>query len=246
MAKEKRKKAVRRTVKEEVVLQAEKRRFFGRKVKRLRQEGILPANIYGKKIKSLAVQVDLKSFLPVFAKVGETGVVSLKVKGEKKVRPVLIHHLQLHPVDDRPLHADFYQVDLKEKVTTEVPVELVGQSPAVEGKKGVMVQLLSEVEVEALPTNLPDKFEVNIGQLLKIGDGLRVKDLTVPEGVKVLTPAGQILVRIEAPSKEETPSKEVKEEEQTEEKPVKEPQEKASAEEKPSKQEESAEQKAGG
>ena len=94
----------------------------------------------------------------------KTGVVELQLKGETKVRPVLIHNVQLHPVTDQPLHADFYQVSLKEKVTTEIPVELVGESPAVKEQAGVLTQPLSEVEVEALPTELPDKFEEDILQ----------------------------------------------------------------------------------
>jgi len=106
---------VKKTTAEKKELTAEKRKVFGRKLKTLRREDILPANIYGKKVKSLAVQLGLKDFLPIYQLAGETGLVELKVKGEQKIRPVLIHNVQLHPVTDQPLHADFYQVDLKEK-----------------------------------------------------------------------------------------------------------------------------------
>ena len=188
---------------EKTALQAEKRTTTGRKVKKLRQEGLLPANIYGKKVKSLAVQVDLKSFSPIYKETGETGLVELKVKGETKARPVLIHNVQLNPVDDQPIHADFYQVDLKEKVTTEVPIELIGESPAVKEKIGILIQPLTEVEIEALPAELPDKFEVNIGELKKVGDTVTVGGLKVPKGVKVLTDVKQILAKIEPPAEEE-------------------------------------------
>lgn len=188
---------------EKTALQAEKRTTTGRKVKKLRQEGLLPANIYGKKVKSLAVQVDLKSFSPIYKETGETGLVELKVKGETKARPVLIHNVQLNPVDDQPIHADFYQVDLKEKVTTEVPIELIGESPAVKEKIGILIQPLTEVEIEALPAELPDKFEVNIGELKKVGDTVTVDGLKVPKGVKVLTDVKQILAKIEPPAEEE-------------------------------------------
>lgn len=184
-------------------LKVEKRKMAGRKVKKLRQEGILPANIYGKKIKSQAVQLDLKSFLPIFKEVGETGVVNLQLKGETKVRPVLIHNVQFDPVADQPLHADFYQVSLKEKVTAEIPIELVGESPAVRDKLGILIQPLSEVEVEALPTDLPDKFELDIGQLKAVDDAVTVGDLKVSRGVKILTGAKEILAKIEPPAKEE-------------------------------------------
>jgi len=188
---------------DKTTLQAEKRTTTGRKVKKLRQEGLLPANIYGKKVKSLAVQVDLKSFSPIYKETGETGLVELKVKGETKARPVLIHNVQLNPVDDQPIHADFYQVDLKEKVTTEVPIELIGESPAVKEKIGILIQPLTEVEIEALPAELPDKFEVNLGELKKVGDAVTVDGLKVPTGVKVLTDVKQILAKIEPPAEEE-------------------------------------------
>jgi large subunit ribosomal protein L25 len=191
------------TKKEKPKLKVEKRKVSGRKVNKLRQEGILPANIYGKKVKSQAVKLDLKSFLPVYQEVGETGVVELQLKGETKIRPVLIHNIQLDPVSDRPLHADFYQVSLKEKVTTEIPIELVGESLAVKDKIGVLIQPLMEVEVEALPTDLPDKFEVNIGQLEKIDDVFTVADLKTPTGVKILTEIKEILAKIEPLTKEE-------------------------------------------
>jgi len=215
-------------------LKVEKRKTTGKKVKVLRREGILPANIYGKKVKSQAVQLDLKNFLPVYQKMGETSVVSLQLKGETKIRPVLIHNVQVDPVTDQPLHADFYQVSLKERVTTEIPIELVGESLAVKEKMGILIQPLSEVEVEALPTELPDKFEIDIGKLKEVDDAVTVADLEVPKGVKVLTGLKQTLAKIEPPTKEEevvpppeeeVPPEEVPEEEKLpEEKP---PEEKA-------------------
>lgn len=209
--------------KDELKLTAEKRTILGRKAKALRREGILPANIYGKKVKSLAVQTDLKSFLAAFKKTGETSVVKLQVKSEKKVRPVLIHNVQLDPVSDQPLHADFYQVDLKEKVTTEVPIELVSESPAAKEKIGILIQPLTEVEVEALPTELPDKLELDISGLKEIDDTVTVADLRVPKEVKVLTSEKEILAKVEPlakeeeevvlPPEEEVPAEEVPEEE---------------------------------
>lgn len=184
-------------------LKVEKRKITGRKIKTLRREGILPANIYGKKVKSQSVQLNLKSFLPVYQEVGETGVVNLRLKGETKARPVLIHNVQFDSVTDQPLHADFYQVSLKEKVTAEIPIELVGESPAVKEKIGVLIQPLSEVEVEALPTELPDKFELSVDGLKQIDDAVTVAELKAPKGVKVLTGAKEVLAKIEPPAKEE-------------------------------------------
>ncbi len=189
--------------KEKIKLAVEKRKITGRKVKVLRRDGFLPANIYGKKVKSLAVQLKTKEFLPAFKGAGETGLVEVKVAGEEKARPVLIHNVHFHPVSGDPLHADFYQVDLKEKVTTKVPVELIGEAPAVKEKIGILIQPLNEVEVEALPTDLPEKIEVNISDLKAINDIVSVDKVKVPSGVKILTDAKEILAKIEPPAKEE-------------------------------------------
>ena len=208
---------VKKTTAEKKELTAEKRKVFGRKLKTLRREDILPANIYGKKVKSLAVQLGLKDFLPIYQLAGETGLVELKVKGEQKIRPVLIHNVQLHPVTDQPLHADFYQVDLKEKVTTEVPLELVGESPAVEQKLGILIQPLTAVEVEALPANLPDKFNLDTSGLKEVDDAVTAGDLKAPKGVKILTAAKQVLAKIEPLTKEEEVAPPPEEEKPTEE-----------------------------
>ena len=193
--------------KEKIKLTVEKRKITGRKVKALRREGILPANIYGKKEKSLSVQLEAKSFLPVFKEVGETGLIELKVADEKEARPVLIHNVQFHPVDEIPLHVDFYQVDLKEKVTTKVPVELIGESPAVKDKIGILIQPLSEVEVEALPADLPEKIEVDISVLDEVGKTVTVADLKLGDKIEIKTHKDQVIVKAEEPREEviETP-----------------------------------------
>lgn len=182
-------------------LLAEERKVLGRKTKQLRRAGILPANIYGKNIKSQAAQVKLDEFQRVFSETGETGLVELKVN--KQVHPVLIHNVQLDPVSDLPLHADFLKVDLKEKVTATVPVELVGESPS-EKEGGVVVQQMHEVEVEALPTDLPEKIEVDISGLLEIDQAIKVGELRVDKAkVEIKDDPERIVVSIAPPAKEE-------------------------------------------
>lgn len=226
-----------------LTLKAEKRKIFGRKVKKLRQKGILPANLYGKKIKSQALKVNLKDFLDVYKEVGETGIIQLVIDKKKEPYPVLIHNPQIHPVSDQPLHVDFHKVDLKEKVQVAIPIELIGEAPGVT-KGGVLVQSTNEVEVEALPTDLPDKFEVDISKLKEIGQSIAIKDLKVDKTkVKILVEdENQLVVKVEEPRKEEeeekpeeeeAPAEEGKEEEKKEEKEEKKPEEKKE-EEKPS------------
>lgn len=191
-----------RPTKEKIKLNAEIRKVIGKKVKQLRAKDLIPGNIYGRKIKSQAIQLSLKEFLSVFEKAGETGLIELKI-GPEEARPVLIQNVTYGPICEVPLHADFYQVDLKELITANIPVEIIGESPAVQQKIGIMAQLMIEVEVEALPADLPDKFEVDVAGLDKVDALIKVADLKVPAGVKIITPANEVLVKIEPPVKEE-------------------------------------------
>ncbi len=130
--------------------------------------------------------------------VGETSLVNLAVKGEKEKRPVLLKNPQYDPITDKLLHLDFHQVDLSQKVTAEVPVELIGKSPAAESGEGVLVQLVDELEVEALPTELPEKFIVDVSGLEKVDDAVTISDLEkYSKEVEIKTEEDQILAKIE-------------------------------------------------
>ncbi len=166
-------------------LKADIRSLVGRKVKNLRSSGNIPAAVYGKKVKSISVTVSSDAFAKVYAAAGETGLVELAVGSD--VRPVLIHNVQRNPLNDTVIHVEFFQVDLKEKVKTRVPVEFTGESPVVSQKQGVLLTLLDEVEVEALPTDLPEKITLDISSLNEIDKELKVGDLPVPSGVVILT-----------------------------------------------------------
>lgn len=185
------------------VLNAEARKILGKQVKKLRREGLIPANVYGKGLNSKALQVKASDFQTVYKQVGETGLVELKV--DEQIHPVLIKNLQMDYSSNAPLHADFYQVNLKEKVKTMVPIELVGEPKAVSEKIGVLLQTLSEVEVEALPDRIPDHIEANVEGLAEIDAGLTVADLKVDEGVTILTEEGVTVAKISEPAKEEEP-----------------------------------------
>ncbi|MCX6703938.1 MAG: 50S ribosomal protein L25 [Candidatus Woesebacteria bacterium] len=183
-------------------LTAEVRKISGRKVKNLRKEGVLPGNISGKKVKSEAVQVVLKDFEKVYKEVGQTGLLTLEIGKEEK--PVLIHNLQVNPVSEAPLHVDFLQVDLKEKVEADVPVELIGEAPAEKQAIGTVVQYLNEIKVEALPMDLPEKFIVDTSELVEVDQSILVKDLKADRSkVDIKTDASEIVVKVEPPQKEE-------------------------------------------
>jgi large subunit ribosomal protein L25 len=186
-------------------LAVEKRSLFGRKVKKLRKEGILPANIYGKDFKSVSVQLPLDEFKKALSAVGETGIVGLKLNGQ--TIPALIHHVQFDPTNEQPLHADFLKVNFAEKVTATVPIEFVGESPAEKSGEGVVVRQMNEVEVEALPTDLPDKIAVDISSLATVNSSIKVEDLPIDRSkIEIKANPEQIVVNVAPPTKEEAPS----------------------------------------
>lgn len=175
-------------------LKVTKREVLGKKVKKLRREGIMPANVYGKELASTAVQADMKEFQAIFDQVGETGLIDLELDG--KTSPVLVKNPQLAYPLRTFLHVDFFQVNLKEKVKTMVPVVLVGEPVAVTEKLGLMLQTQNEVEIEALPEALPENIEVDVTHLAQIDDQVLVSDLKAPEGVSILTDPGQVVAKI--------------------------------------------------
>lgn len=191
---------------EQPILKAEIRKVVGRKTRHLRKEGILPANVFGKKIKSLAISVKLKDFNTIFKSAGETTLIKVEIedKGKKEDRSVLIANVQKDPVSELPIHVDFHQVDLKEKVTASVPVELTGESPAEKLSVGTVVLYINEIEVEALPTDLPEKFIVDVSNLSEVDQAIFVKDLKIDKTkVEIKADIEAILAKVEPPQKEE-------------------------------------------
>jgi len=200
-------------MKESEQLKVEKREVFGRKVKNLRKQGTLPANIYGKKIKSLAVQLPKEDFLDVFEEGGEAELLYLRVKGEKEKRPVLVSNVQIHPVSGEVLHVDFQQVDLSQETTVEVPLKFVGESPAVKEGKGMLLELVNEIQLTCLPTNIPREIEVDISVLKEADQQLMVKDLKLPKNVKTEIDPEEAICKIEPPK---ATAEEIEEEKQAE------------------------------
>ncbi len=186
-------------------LSANKRTIFGRKTKQLRNNGIIPANIFGKKIKSLAIELASSTLLDTMRKAGETGLIHLKIKGDDKVHSVLVSGYAQNPVSGDMLHVDFHEVDLKQKVTATVPLKAVGESEAV--KSGmVLVMMKNELEVEALPTDLPDHIEVDISVLTEVGSTIHAKDLKFDRSkVTVEISDDEVIATIQEPVKEPEP-----------------------------------------
>ncbi|TSC63945.1 MAG: large subunit ribosomal protein L25, partial [Microgenomates group bacterium Gr01-1014_93] len=158
-------------------LEASERSVLGKKVKNLRNMGKIPGNVFGKGLDSEAVSIDLGLFLKTYSEAGETGLIDLKI-GSDKVRPVLVRDVSVDPIKGNPIHVDFYQVNLMEKVKVPVPIELTGEEPEkVHLGEAIVLQTLNEVEVEALPTDLIEKIEVDQSLLKEIDDSIAVGQL---------------------------------------------------------------------
>ena len=191
-----------------IPLSAEVRKETGKQVKKLRQKGVLPATVFGHNLKSASLSVNAKDFTKVFHQAGETGLVELKYGTVSQ--PTLIADVQTHPVNRDILHIQFHAVSLTEKIKANVPLELVGESPAVANNIGLLLQTLNEIEVEALPTDLPEKISVNVSTLSEIGQQLTVNDLAILKGVEILTGKEEVVVKV-APLISEEAKKEAEE-----------------------------------
>lgn len=193
-------------------LSAGKRTVLGRKTTRLRLQGMIPAHVFGNNVEGVNISVASKPFLDLYQKAGETSLIDLQVEGEDKPRPVLVTSMDRHPITGQILHIDFFQVNLKEKVSANIPVEVEGESEAVKAG-GVLVTVYSEIEVEALPTDLPEKFVVDATKLVAIGDDFKVSDLVYDKSKVTLSLAeDEVLATVKAQEEEaveETPAEPV-------------------------------------
>ncbi len=184
------------------VLKAEERKLTGRKVSTLRKQGLIPSNVYGKKIASQSLQISGDEFKKIYKEVGETGLLTLEIGKEEK--PVLVNSIQVNAKTGDILHVNFFQVDLKVKVTANVPVEVIGEPEAEKQAIGTVVQYLNEVEVEALPADLIEKFEVDTTELAEVDQAIYVKDLKYDKSkIEVKSDPEAIIVKVEPPQKEE-------------------------------------------
>ncbi len=180
---------------EKEVLKSGKRSLTGKKVRFLRRQGIIPANVYGHGIKSTAVECN-EADLEKIIKGGISRIITLDVDGEKKKRNVFIKDISYHPIRDNLLHVDFYQVKMTEKMTVDVPLAIKGHAPALDNKENFLDQQLNELTIECLPDNLPSQIEVDINGLVEAGQSIHVGDLCSGEGITFITPEDYLVVRV--------------------------------------------------
>ncbi len=173
----------------------------GKALEALRQNDLIPAVVYGHDVDPVSLSVNYLDFSRAFKTAGESTLIELSLDGKKPVN-VLIQDVATHPLTGRFMHVDFYQVNMKEEIETDVPLEFVGESAAVKALSGVLVRSLEEVKIKCLPSNLPHALEVDLAKLATFDDAIKVGDIVLPQGVELLDDAETIVATVAAPRTE--------------------------------------------
>ncbi|MCH8898045.1 MAG: 50S ribosomal protein L25 [Chloroflexi bacterium] len=197
---------------EAVKLELEPRDVLGKKVKRLRSAGVVPVHLYGPEVESRSLQCTQREILRALARSGGTTAIVVTVKGESGEQLTFAREVQWHPVRGDILHVDFMAVRATQRMTAQVPINLVGESPGAREISGTVIQQLRELTVEALPLEIPPELEVNLEILTDPNGVIRAGEITLPANVAMLTDAEEVVVRIEAARVEEAEIREGAEE----------------------------------
>jgi large subunit ribosomal protein L25 len=166
-------------------------------IRKFRKQDTIPAVLYGHKVENQNLFLNLGEFEKAFRKAGESTIIELEVDG--KNYPVLIHDVQYHALTSRPIHADFFAVNMTEKLKAKVALEFIGESKAVKTAGGVLVKSLNEVEVECLPSDLPHNIEVDISKLENFSDAIHIKDLNLGNKVHILGNPEDVIAKVQPP-----------------------------------------------
>lgn len=175
-----------------------KKRDLKSNLKKLRAHGEVPAVLYGHNVKNVSLVITKTDFEKTLKKAGESSIIDLLTDGSK-IHPVLIHDIQYHYLTNEPIHVDFYQVSMTEKLKAKVTLEFIGEAPAVKTHGGVLVKVLSDVEVQCLPADLPHNISVDISALVEFSSTIHVRDLKVTEKVQILTPDDETVAKVQPP-----------------------------------------------
>lgn len=168
--------------------------------KKLRAAGKVPAVVYGKKVESLPVTVQEKEIWQIL-RTEANAVITMEIENEGS-HPVMVYEVQKDPISNRLLHIDFHQIDLTEKIRTQVALEVIGEAIGVREEGGVLQYGTFEVEVRCLPGDVPSSIEIDVSEL-QIGDSLTVADLTVSEEIEIMSEPTETVVSVLAPQQEE-------------------------------------------
>ncbi len=167
----------------------------------MRKQGLIPAVLYGHKTKTEMFWVNYIAFTKLYAKAGESSIIELDIEKGKKLN-VLIHDVQLDPLSSRFSHIDFFQVRMDEKLEAHIPLEFIGEAPAVREMGGMLLKPIEEIFITCLPKDLPHMLSVDLSSLKTFEDHIQVKDMIIPSGVTVLTEMDTTVALVEAPRTE--------------------------------------------
>ncbi len=184
------------------LLNAEKRNTLGKKLKSSRLQGLLPAVYYGRKSENQAIFVSQKEFQKLFKEAGETSIIELMIDGAKK--NVLIHNVDFDPLSGSVRHADFLVVEMNKPIEAAVPLSFIGESKAVKSSGGILIKVMHELRVKALPANLPRELEIDISNLKTTDDKILVSDVKIPKEIEILEEPNEVIALIEIPTEEKT------------------------------------------
>ncbi len=185
----------------DVVFKAQPRKVIGKQVKALRRAGRLPGVIYGRSTSPILITLDMHETSRILPTITSSQLVVVEVDG--KAHTTILREKQRQPVTGSFLHLDFLEVSLTEKLRAKVNLELFGESPAVKNYNGVLVQALEQLEVEALPRDLPERITIDVSGLTEIGQAIHVRDLALSSAVDVLVDEDEIIVVVTAQAGEE-------------------------------------------
>ena len=191
-----------------IELEVSKREITGKKVNVMRRQGITPANLFGQGIDSMALQVDNKQLKQTLARAGKTDLISLQISGSKTPTMVIIREVQKNPLTDELLHVNFYKVKMTEKLKADIPIAFVGEAPALKKIATSLLHLIDSLSVEALPDILPHKLEIDLSMLEETNQAIFVKDITVAEGITILSNPEQMIVKVTETRREAEAAKE--------------------------------------
>ncbi|HEX4214663.1 MAG TPA: 50S ribosomal protein L25 [Candidatus Dormibacteraeota bacterium] len=177
-------------------LKAKNRELTGKAARRLRHEGLLPAVVYGQGHKPKNLELDEREFGRVFARAGHTQLVDLVVESGRPQK-VLIKAVQISPRKNSPIHVDFHQLSLREKMQIEVPLTFVGEAVGVRLGNGDLLPLSQSLRVETLPTTIPESIEIDVSGLEEADATIHVSDVVLPEGVTAVEDGDTPLVKLQ-------------------------------------------------
>lgn len=183
------------------ILKAQKRDIVGKKVKQLRKTGKLPAILYGHETKNENLSLDLLNFNHIFKEAGTSNLVDLMINEDKM--KVLLKEPDIDSITNQPIHVDIYKVKMTEKLTTEIPLNFINESPAVIELEGSLVKNIDALEVECLPSDLVSEFDVDLSLLKTFEDVIKIADIKISETIEVKADPEEIVAQVMPPRSEE-------------------------------------------